>query len=68
MRRFALMAVFSLYCTLVKEPSLMSTLKNQLSVPQRYSFHFRQVPFQLMQAQMGYQHAKMQTDRQMVFI
>ena len=67
MRCFALMAVFSLYCTPVKEPSLLLTLKNQLSVPQRYSFHFRQGPFQSMQTRLGYQHAKMQTDRWFLF-
>ena len=63
MAHFMIMAVFSLYCTPVEEPSLLSTFKNKLCVPQRLSFCFKQVPFQLMQTRLRYQRAKNEDGR-----
>ena len=64
--RFAIMAVFSLYCTPVKEPLLLSTFKNKLCLSQRHSFHFEQVLSRSMLTWLSYQHdADRQMDRQL---
>ena len=46
---------FSLYRSPVKEPSLLSTFKNKLCLPQRHSVHFEQVPFQSVLTRPSYQ-------------
>ena len=46
---------FSLYRSPVEEPSLLSTFKNKLYLPQRHSIHFEQVPFQLVLTRLSYQ-------------
>ena len=63
MGNFAIIAVFSLYCTHVEEAWLMSTLKNKLCSP-KHSFHFEQVLFRSMQTRLSYQcDADRRTDR-----